>query len=404
MMKRRTILKGAAGVSVIAAGGTVWRAWDQGLIARPPAAAYEPWETWRSGASEGPLALVRAGILAASPHNTQPWRFRVTADSVELFADAGRHLGSMDPYRREMHIGLGCALENMVIAAGALGLRARVIVNDAELPAGGPGGEEPVAVLRLAPGLRSPSQLYQAIPNRHTNRGPYDTARPVSTNALESLRSVAATLGGPSLALFPDGPERTQLGRLTVEATERIADDPAMSHDGHRWYRHEREEIERHRDGPTLRAAGLSPAMTVVASLLPAPSAASAHAHWLRATREVHVPTASALGLFATPDPYRRAAAVQLGRAWQRVHLWATARGIAMQPLNQAPEVADRERQRGRDPKVGDRLRQIGRETGGVPTFVFRLGHPEQPAAASPRRDVASVTSGAVAATAGGRA
>src|SRR2546422_3102733 len=32
------------------------------------------------------------------------------------------------------------------------------------------------------------------------------------------------------------------------------------------------------------------------------------------------------------------------GRAWQRLHLQATARGLALQPLNQPTERADRER------------------------------------------------------------
>ena len=61
----------------------------------------------------GAAGLVRAGILAASPHNTQPWRFRVSPTRVELYADPARSLGAFDPYLREMHIGLGCAVENM---------------------------------------------------------------------------------------------------------------------------------------------------------------------------------------------------------------------------------------------------------------------------------------------------
>jgi hypothetical protein len=45
----------------------------------------------------------------------------VGATRIELFADVRRNLGAFDPYLREMHIGLGCALENMTRAAGAYG-------------------------------------------------------------------------------------------------------------------------------------------------------------------------------------------------------------------------------------------------------------------------------------------
>ena len=60
-----------------------------------------------------PLALVAAAILAANPHDTQPWLFRIADETIEVLADASRHLGAMDPYLREMHIGLGAAIENL---------------------------------------------------------------------------------------------------------------------------------------------------------------------------------------------------------------------------------------------------------------------------------------------------
>ncbi len=69
-----------------------------------------------------PLALVAAGILASNPHNTQPWIFRVTDTQIDILADTRRHLGTFDPYLREMHLGLGCAVENMALAAAPTAL------------------------------------------------------------------------------------------------------------------------------------------------------------------------------------------------------------------------------------------------------------------------------------------
>ncbi|MCP4414668.1 MAG: hypothetical protein GY808_19095 [Gammaproteobacteria bacterium] len=110
LISKRNFLKGAVAISVMVVSGTVWRAFDNGVFSAGKGSAYEPWLNWQEEANEGPLLLVRAGILAANPHNTQPWLFRVTESSIEIYADTSRHLGTMDVYMREMHIGLGCAV------------------------------------------------------------------------------------------------------------------------------------------------------------------------------------------------------------------------------------------------------------------------------------------------------
>ena len=112
-------------MSALAATGVSRRAWDQGLPSEERGPAYEPWTAWRAEAGEGPLALVRLAILAANPHNIQPWRFRVAPGRVDLYEDAGRGIGTIDPYRREVHVGLGCALGNLLLAARGGGYRGR---------------------------------------------------------------------------------------------------------------------------------------------------------------------------------------------------------------------------------------------------------------------------------------
>ncbi|MGA8375994.1 MAG: twin-arginine translocation signal domain-containing protein, partial [Candidatus Sulfotelmatobacter sp.] len=106
-MQRRSFLKGAGIVTILVAGGAVWRAEDQGVFNVGQGPAYAPWKDWQKDASAGPLLLVRSAILAASPHNTQPWLFRVSSSRIELYADTTRNTGALDPYRREQHIALG---------------------------------------------------------------------------------------------------------------------------------------------------------------------------------------------------------------------------------------------------------------------------------------------------------
>ena len=92
--------------------------------------AYEPWESWRGEPADGPLALVRAAIVAANAHNTQPWFFRVQPSRIEVMSDTSRNIGTVDPLLREMHIGIGCALENLMLAAAAHGYACKLTLNE----------------------------------------------------------------------------------------------------------------------------------------------------------------------------------------------------------------------------------------------------------------------------------
>ncbi|RAJ46442.1 hypothetical protein K353_00820 [Kitasatospora sp. SolWspMP-SS2h] len=68
--------------------------------------------------------LVAAAGAAPSLHNTQPWRFRPTADGpgVLVFADPARAVPLADPDGRAMLLSVGAALFNLRVAAARLGL------------------------------------------------------------------------------------------------------------------------------------------------------------------------------------------------------------------------------------------------------------------------------------------
>jgi nitroreductase len=389
------LLKGAGAVAVVAAGGLLWRAYDQGVFAAGTGAAYEPWTNWRSDAVPGPLGLVRAGILAANPHNTQPWLFQVGATRIELFADIRRNLGAFDPYLREMHIGLGCALENMTRTARVVGYDVAVTVHPGTLatPAASP-RPQPVATLELSPARPRPDQLVEAIPRRHTDRGAYAADRPVPGEMLEAMWAAFQDDADVRLFLFSAAGERKQFGDLVQASTETIIADPEMVAASDRWFRHRWLDVQRRRDGLTLDAAALGSLVTVVGKLLPPASAETSHRYWRDATRDVQIPTTALFGLIAVRDLYDRPQALRAGQRWQRLHLMGTARGLAMQPINQPVEMVDRERELGKPPRAAAALAALTGEAGWKPTFAFRAGLPTQPAGPSPRRPVDAVVLG----------
>ncbi len=388
-MKRRTWL-GLGVIGVVAAAGA-WRAHEQGVFEAGEGPAYQPWKDWPTDAREGPLALVRAALLASNPHNTQPWRFKLAPPKIELYADTTRHLGSFDPYLREMHIGLGCALENMMLAAGANGFSAQATLVPGSLATTPRDGAVLVAHIDLAPRRPEPNPLHDAIAWRHTDRGPYRSDRALAPEAIVSLRRLAEVDDALRLELYTTADDRARFGDVVVQATETIIADATMVNDSERWFRHRWSDVQRLRDGITLDASGLPAPMAVLAKMMPPQSAQTSHRYWLDATRDVHVKSAQLFGVIAVRDRYDRALALRAGRLWQRLHLWATTQGIAMQPLNQPIETIDRERQLGGAGSAERVFAPLMPDATWQPTFAFRAGYPTRRAVPSPRRPVPQV-------------
>jgi hypothetical protein len=307
----------------------------------------------------------------------------VTDERIDVFADRGRTMGTMDATGRELQLSLGCALENLVLAARAHGL-----APDVEL---GPDPTDPahVATIGLTAAAPSTSPLYRAIPVRHTNRAAYDTDRAVQPQELEAM-SALADVSETSLAWLTTRDERDRFGQMTVDATAAILADADQARDDFAWYRQDWHEIEQRRDGITMDAAGLGEPLRSVIRLLPASSQEQMQGGWLDATRDRHVATAAAYGLIRVRDRRDPVQLLESGRLLQRTHLHATARGLALQPLNQALERADREATNGGVSEFGGRLREMT-PAGWDTVTAFRIGHPTAAAGRSPRRPLSEV-------------
>ncbi len=389
---RRDILRAAGATLFLALVGGKLRAADAAGRPLPEGDAYAPWTLWNDPSIRNtPLALVAAGVIAANPHDAQPWLFAVGDDSIEIFADTSRNLGAMDACIREMHLGLGCAIENMLTAAGANGYSAQLETAPGSLldlaERSRPVLAARVRLQRLADAAADPR--YAAIPLRHTNRYAYDLARDPPPDWREFARSLGAG-GEVKVLLFEAGsPQRRLFDAAVVEATEAIIADKPMIADSDRWFRASSREIDAHRDGPTLDATGLSTFTLMFAHLFPV-SAETSHKAWLDQTRDVQLPTAPVAGLIAVRDRYDRSGAIAAGRAWQRLHLDATLRGMALQPLNQPIEMIDRERQTGAGSPWAQRVAGLTGEDWQA-TFSFRAGFSSTKASPSPRRRLSDV-------------
>jgi hypothetical protein len=379
----RTVGLGIGTLAVAGAAGVTWSTVSGGVFATGTGPAYAAWDQ-AVPAIGNPLGLVRAAVLAANAHNAQPWQFAVTPHRIDVFADTTRTLGTVDPLRREMHLSLGCAIENLVLAGPPNGLATTVTL----MP--DPADPGYVARVDLAPTTAVPpvSPLFAAIPNRHTDRAAYDTTRPVDPTRLAALHALIDA-PGTDLVWLTGTAQMSAFGDLTVRATEAIIADPQQSDDDAAWYRDTWQQIQTHKDGITVDPSGSTPFIRTYAKLLPV-SRAQNNDGWLSGTRDTQIPTASAFGALVTTEPLDPTTRLQAGRLWQRLHLTATDAGISLQPLCQIPERIDREQSAGRPADIGTAMAAL-LPTGQHTLMTFRIGHPTTTALRSPRRPAEEV-------------
>jgi hypothetical protein len=90
-------------------------------------------------------------------------------------------------------------------------------------------------------------------------------------------------------------------------------------------------------------------------------------------------------------DPTDNLQRISGGRLYQRLHLAATAQGLAMQPLNTLTERIDRERVLGLAPRFTQAVPELLGASVMQALMTFRIGYPSMTALPSPRRPAESV-------------
>ncbi|MDD4652590.1 MAG: nitroreductase family protein [Methanothrix sp.] len=301
--------------------------------------------------------LLNYAILAPSSHNSQPWKFNVTNDSILVFADESRWLQVADADKRELHISLGCALENLIMAADHFGYNSTVTYF--------PGEKDLAAIVRLVPASSSSAdpRLFPAILSRQTNRNLYEP-RAISDSDLESMKSISSDADN-SIFVTSDLATKKSFQDLTTRANViQYSDADFKSELGH-W-------IGQGVMGP--RGVQAIMAQLAVVFLDVGPEQTEKDAQLINSTPY--------LGFISTANN-DSLSSVKAGRTLERFWLCATALGISLQPMSQALETAQiRENLSGLLPAQSS-MKEVQQ--------VFRLGYAKPAPEHSTRRPLADV-------------
>jgi hypothetical protein len=177
-----------------------------------------------SGTARDKLAfLVRYARLAPSDHDTQPWRFVVADDHVDIVADLSRALTRVDPHYREVTLSCAAAAETLLAAVRAYGYdglltplpepHARTVIARVELGARARrtllDRDMLTAIAKRRPGLRRYAQI--SVPA-----------------AVQTMMQETARAYGIGLHLVSDAATKDKIARLVVEADRIQFADPAI--------------------------------------------------------------------------------------------------------------------------------------------------------------------------------
>jgi len=321
ILSRRNFLRLAAAAGVTAAGAYALSEYTPWLDTAEQAAKTRQPLGRGSAMSADTRELIRSATLAANGHNTQPWKFAVNGDSIEIHPDYTRRLPAVDPTDRELWISLGCALENLLLAAGVAGYAA-----EATYP-----NETDFIGIRLTTDTPQSSPLFDAIPLRQNTRSVYD-GRPIEPADLDQVLAMPLE---PGVALSPvsgsAGMERVleyvQQGNLTQYADQAFVEE--LIH----WLRFNKKEALASLDGLYSGCSGKPEVPRWLGRMFAAggKQQADADAQKLRSSP-------GAVVIASESDT--KADWVRAGQVYERMALKMTALDIKSAFLNQPIEVA----------------------------------------------------------------
>lgn len=354
MVDRRRFIATTLGLSAVAVSG---------LSAGAAGMTYdEAVKTSRASLRSAPRdrELVRFATLAANSHNTQPWIFSARGDEIAIAPDFRRRCPAVDPDDHHLFVSLGCAAENLILAASALGWRASSIVD----------GERIVIALEEAP--PAASALADAIAVRQCTRAVFD-GRPAAPEILHQLETACREPGVAAIVMTDRGAIK-KVTDYVLEGNSAQMRDQAFMRELVSWMRFNETDALATMDGLFSRVSG-NPSLPawVARPLLKLFFTEDGENKKYRDELD-----SSAGVVVLAADRSDKAHWVAVGRACQRFGLQATALGLKYSFVNQPVEVTALRPQFATSLGLGERRPDIVMRFGTGPDLPRSLRRPPE--------------------------
>jgi hypothetical protein len=270
------------------------------------------------------LKIIKYAAKAPSGHNTQPWKFKIRNDEIYILPDFTRALPVVDADNHALYISLGCALENLVIAANEFNFNTEVEF------AGDKSNPHIVVRLSVAQDVEK-TGLCGYIVKRQVTRSKFEPEK-VPGSLLGDLFSET---GGVRVRLFLTGEEIDSLAPYIIEGNSSQFGNKEFVRELVNWIRFSEKEVMTKGDGIWTASMGL-PNMGRFTGNLVMKNFVSAGSEEKRLRKLIRASAGFALFMVEKNDPYHW---IRLGQSFQRFGLTATKYQVSHSHLNMPCEV-----------------------------------------------------------------
>ena len=378
------------------AGGAGLLVAGRAVSGEAPSVAFEGWNGPAPNLDDVRLKLLAYAILAPNAHNRQPWLIELPEpERIDLYVDRERLLPATDPLSRQIMVSQGTFIEQLDLAARALGQDATIEYFPRGMYANDTIEDRPVASVTLsAASVAERDPLFDRILERRTNKRIYRHDEPLGAGEVSALAG-AFSIPEVQIAIYAEPGKVARIARICAAASALEARLPRTHHESLRALRVRPADVEKHRDGLVLASLGFEfPPMTaeefqamVSALLNPESEAAKRNVEESVALAEGWAFSAPAYAALVTTGN-TRLHQVLAGRAYGRLNLKATELGLAIQPMSQSlqefPEMAVHYT------RIHE---EVAARSGHTLQMLPRLGHAE-PVPPTPRRDPRDLVAG----------
>lgn len=333
--------------------------------------------------------IIQESVNAPSGDNSQPWRFRIHDNSIDIL-NIDRDRTIFNFHSRGDYIAHGALMENIAIIAAEYGLRADSVL----FPNGT--GKGPTATIAFGEGEVKKSPLYESIKHRVTNRKPYEK-KPLTEDEKNELIAFNGVYGTANAVVIDDR-EGIEAIANAVSLNERLILESKVIRDFLfsiiRWTKEE----EQMKPGMNVMTLELAPPQRMAFKMFKN-NTIVAIANKLGFSKAMQKEGAS---LYAASgaiiaiviDGVNENDFVNAGRLFERMWLTATNDGLSIQPVAAIPYLAQRIKE-GDDGGLSQgqvrdvwsaekKIREIfGMKDGEVIAMLFRIGKGERPSAYS---------------------
>jgi hypothetical protein len=296
--------------------------------------------------------LVKFSMLAPSSHNTQPWKFIVSKNTITFAADTSKWLNVADSDKRELYISLGCSIENLLLASDHFGMN----YNIQYLP--GENNPEIAAIFTYEDKMNEPDPdpLFNEILKRLTNRNKFED-RTIDNSLLEELKSSA--VNDLKICFVSDKKKIEDINKLVIEADKTEFANPDFRKELGKW-------LGRGSFGSGKFMSGFS--KFVVEHINIGKMIAKSDSKLMQSSPVFGI-------IYSDHAEIDRLTEIMTGRTFERIYLTVSMLGLSLQPMSQLMQLKQIKQNLGKIVSLEDKtLLQ-----------TFRLGYAKPVEKMSPR-------------------